>query len=194
MNTHVLSVYHAHNFLRSTSYYSPHIRIRIRIRIRILLLAHWNLLWDILRLPSSHSNRAALGLYVILTLWRAQGTNQPPYALLHTGACHATHYATGDDYTITNLVLELILLSLFCIVSSLGIIQLFLSTAYAIHKSVFLFFVPPGTYYCRVDRSHSMKGLPDTSRYDKHMTNWSFSSMVTKRKWHKNLQVRSAPE
>ena len=37
-----------------------------RIRIRIYLLAGRNLLWDILRLPSSR--RAALGLYVILTL------------------------------------------------------------------------------------------------------------------------------
>ena len=55
--------------------------LRIRIRIRIYLLARRNLLWDILRLPSSR--RAALGLYVILTLWRARGTNQPPYALLH---------------------------------------------------------------------------------------------------------------
>ena len=55
--------------------------IRIRIRIRIYLLARRNLLWDILRLPSSR--RAALGLYVILTLWRGRGANQPPYALLH---------------------------------------------------------------------------------------------------------------
>ena len=36
------------------------------IRIRIHLLARRNLLWDILRLLSSR--RAALGLYVILTL------------------------------------------------------------------------------------------------------------------------------
>ena len=36
------------------------------IRIRIYLLARRNLLWDILRLPSSR--RAALGLCVILTL------------------------------------------------------------------------------------------------------------------------------
>ena len=35
-------------------------------RIRIYLLARRNLLWDILRLPSSR--RAALGLYVSLTL------------------------------------------------------------------------------------------------------------------------------
>ena len=55
--------------------------IRIRIRIRIYLLARRNLLWDILRLPSSR--RAALGLYVTLTLWRGRGANQPPYALLH---------------------------------------------------------------------------------------------------------------
>ena len=56
-------------------------KVRIRIRIRIYLLARRNLLWDILRLPSSR--RAALGLYVILTLWRGRGANQPPYALLH---------------------------------------------------------------------------------------------------------------
>ena len=52
-----------------------------KVRIRIYLLARRNLLWDILRLLSSR--RAALGLYVILTLWRARGANQPPYALLH---------------------------------------------------------------------------------------------------------------
>ena len=50
-------------------------------KVRIYLLACRNLLWDILRLPSSR--RAALGLYVILTLWRGRGANQPPYALLH---------------------------------------------------------------------------------------------------------------
>ena len=55
--------------------------VPLRIRIRIYLLARRNLLWDILRLPSSR--RAALGLYVILTLWRGRGANQPPYALLH---------------------------------------------------------------------------------------------------------------
>ena len=27
-----------------------------------------------------------VGLYVILTLWRARGANQPPYTLLHIGA------------------------------------------------------------------------------------------------------------
>ena len=57
------------------------VRIRIRIRIRIYLLARRNLLWDILRLPSSR--RAALGLCVIITLWRGRGANQPPYTLLH---------------------------------------------------------------------------------------------------------------
>ena len=57
------------------------IPLRIRRRIRIYLLARRNLLWAILRLPSSR--RAALGLYVILTLWRGRGANQPPYALLH---------------------------------------------------------------------------------------------------------------
>ena len=62
-------------------YMIDHIIIRIRIRIRIYLLARRNLLWDILRLPSSR--RAALSLYVILTLWRGRGANQPPYALLH---------------------------------------------------------------------------------------------------------------
>ena len=65
--------------------------MQIRIRIRIYLLARRNLLWDILRLPSSR--RAALGLYVILTLWRGRGANQPPYALLHRSSpryalCH----------------------------------------------------------------------------------------------------------
>ena len=54
-----------------------------------------NLLWDILRLPSSR--RAALGLYVILTLWWTRAANQRPYALLHIGARRATHYATGDN-------------------------------------------------------------------------------------------------
>ena len=49
-------------------------------------------MWDILRLPSSH--RAALGLYVILTLWQTRGANQQPYALLHIGARRAMHYAT----------------------------------------------------------------------------------------------------
>ena len=49
----------------NTDSFSKDIR-RIRIRIRIYLLARRNLLWDILRLPSSR--RAALGLYVILTL------------------------------------------------------------------------------------------------------------------------------
>ena len=68
----------------------------IRIRMRIHLLERRNLLWDILRLPSSR--RAALGVllyYVILTLWRAQGANQRPYALLHIGARRAIHCATG---------------------------------------------------------------------------------------------------
>ena len=41
----------------------------------------WNFLWDMLRLPSSCT--AAIGLYVILTLWRARGANQRPYSLLH---------------------------------------------------------------------------------------------------------------
>ena len=54
-----------------------------------------NLLWDILRLPSSR--RAALGLYIILILaprpW-GQGTNQLPYALLHIGARCGMHCAT----------------------------------------------------------------------------------------------------
>ena len=52
------------------------------------LLTLRNLLWDILRLPSSR--RAALGLYVILTLWRGRGVNQPPYALLlRSSLCYA---------------------------------------------------------------------------------------------------------
>ena len=46
-----------------------------RIRIRIYLLARRNLLWDILRLPSSR--RAALGLYVILTLHMTRTGRRP---------------------------------------------------------------------------------------------------------------------
>ena len=46
-----------------------------------LFIGPQELLWDILRLPSSR--RAALGLYVILMLWRGRGVNQPPYTLLH---------------------------------------------------------------------------------------------------------------
>ena len=65
------------------------------IRIRIHLLASRNLLWDILRLPSSL--RTALDLCVILTLWRGWGANQPPCALLHIGARCAMHCTTGDD-------------------------------------------------------------------------------------------------
>ena len=62
-----------------------------RIRIRIYLLAHRNLLLDILRLPSNR--RAALGLYVILTLWRGWGANQPLYALLHRSSrCYAMRH------------------------------------------------------------------------------------------------------
>ena len=39
-----------------------------RIRIRIYLLARRNLLWDILRLPSSSAAALGLYIYVILTL------------------------------------------------------------------------------------------------------------------------------
>ena len=68
----------------------------IRIRIKIYLLAHRNLLWDILRLLSSH--RAALGLYVILTLWQTWGANQRPYALLHrNSACYALRHAIKSN-------------------------------------------------------------------------------------------------
>ena len=56
---------------------------------RINLLARRNLLWEFLRLPSSH--RAALGLYVILTLWRGRGSNQPPYAHLDLSKCPLLH-------------------------------------------------------------------------------------------------------
>ena len=71
--------------------------IRIRIRIRIYLLAGRNLLWDILRLPSSR--RAALGLYVILTLWRTRGANQPPYASLHKSSpCYALRHGRRYIY------------------------------------------------------------------------------------------------
>ena len=60
-----------------------------RIRIRIYSLARRNLLWDILRLLSSR--RAVLGLYVILTLWRGRGANQPPYALAFRSSPFYTH-------------------------------------------------------------------------------------------------------
>ena len=69
---------------------------KVRIRIRIHLLTRRNLLWDILRLPSSR--RAALRLYVILTLYRGWDANQPPYTLIHIGAPRATHCSMGDDY------------------------------------------------------------------------------------------------
>ena len=84
-------------------------RIRIRIRIRIYLLARRNLLWDILRLPSSR--RAALGLYVILTLWRGRGANQPPYALLHRSSPHyALRHGRRAHCFEQNLLIEIIAL------------------------------------------------------------------------------------
>ena len=87
--------------LRCCCFYSPqrqNTRIRIRIRIRIYLLASRILLWDILRLPSSR--RAALGLYVILTLWRGRGANQPPYALLHRSSpCYALRHERHQGYS-----------------------------------------------------------------------------------------------
>ena len=66
------------------------------ITIKIHLLACRNLLWDILILPSSY--RAALDLYVNLTLWQGWVANQPPYALLYIGARRNTHCATGDGF------------------------------------------------------------------------------------------------
>ena len=54
----------------------------------------WNFVWDILRLPSSR--RRVLGLHVNLTRWWAWGSNQRPYARLHTGPYCATNYATGE--------------------------------------------------------------------------------------------------
>ena len=91
--------------------------------LRIHLLARRNLLWDIQRLPSSR--RAALGLYVIFTLWRAPGTNQPPYALLHRSLprytlCHGrrpfsksmviddTEYPYWDQVSLNNTNLLLV--------------------------------------------------------------------------------------
>ena len=57
-------------------------------------------MWDILRLLSSC--RAALSLYVILTLWRGRGTNQPPYALLHRSSSrYALHHGRRHDCVIT---------------------------------------------------------------------------------------------
>ena len=41
--------------------------------------------------PQSSAN-----LYVNLTLWQTRGSNQRPYALLHIGACRATHYITKE--------------------------------------------------------------------------------------------------
>ena len=76
-------------------YWQEHCIMKIRIRIRIHLMARRNLLWDILRLLSNR--RAALGLYIILTLWRTRGANQPSYALLHIGTRRAMHYAMEDD-------------------------------------------------------------------------------------------------
>ena len=65
-------------------------------------MARRNLLWDILRLPSSR--RAALGLHVILTLWIGRGMTQPPYALLNIGTRCATHCATGDNIFSSELI------------------------------------------------------------------------------------------
>ena len=70
-------------------------------RIRIYLLACRNLLWDILRLPSSR--RAALGLYVILTLWRGRGANQPPYVLLHRSS---PRYALRHGIILANQIVN----------------------------------------------------------------------------------------
>ena len=70
-----------------------------RGRRRIHLLAHRNLLCDILRLPSSR--RAALDLYAILTLLWARGANQPPYALL-LAALHTALQETTMPHNVTN--------------------------------------------------------------------------------------------
>ena len=75
------------------------------IRRRIYLLAHRNLLWDILRLPSSH--RAALGLHVNLTLCRAQGANQPPYEICCIQELVSLRTATWE--TTINTILQLLL-------------------------------------------------------------------------------------
>ena len=56
----------------------------LTIIMRFITHYTWNAFCGIhciLRLPSCR--RAALGLYVNLTLWWAQGANQRPYALLH---------------------------------------------------------------------------------------------------------------
>ena len=78
-----------------------------RLRIRIHWLARTNLLWDILRLPSSR--RAALGLYFILTLWRAWGVNQPPYALLHRSSPRYALRHGRRHYTFTHVRLAVCL-------------------------------------------------------------------------------------
>ena len=60
----------------------------------IYLLDHRNLLWDILRLPSSC--RAALGLYVI-SHYDEDEARTSHHIHCCIGARRATHCATGDD-------------------------------------------------------------------------------------------------
>ena len=70
--------------------------VPLHIRIRIHLLARRNLLWDILRLPSSR--RAMLGLYVIFTLCMTSTGCEP--ATTHITASELAalrHCATEDD-------------------------------------------------------------------------------------------------
>ena len=77
------------------------------------------MLWDILRLPSSR--RASLGLYVILTLWRGRGANQPPYALLHSSSPRYIQWII-QCYTLYSLMLYTVL----CIIQSYALCSLML--------------------------------------------------------------------
>ena len=73
--------------------------IRIRIRIRIYLLARRNLLWDILRLPSSR--RAALGLYMSFSRYDEDGARTSHHTHCCIGARRATHCANQATFSLT---------------------------------------------------------------------------------------------
>ena len=65
---------------------------------QIKYLESWinkNLLWDILRLPSSR--RAALGLYMSLSRYDEDGARTSHHTHCCIGARRATHCATGDE-------------------------------------------------------------------------------------------------
>ena len=86
---YIVYINHICSYLSQSMRHNKYIRIRIRIHLLTLL-------WDILRLPSSR--RAALGLYVILILWRARDVKQPPYALLHRSSpCYALRHGRQHE-------------------------------------------------------------------------------------------------